>query len=447
MADLSGIDKLTLSSAINFDRTSTAVGINSAGETIIGVTSTAAPRAIVLDSDDVVDGRVIWVKDESGGAATNNITVSTEGAETIDGAATFVISTNYGVMGFYSDGSNWFTIDSEGSAGGLTYFTESEDSGTQITDSLTATGTNANFAIVPNGTGAIIAGIPNGASTGGNARGNYAVDLQTYRTSGTHVASGTTSVIAGGQVNISSGNSSTVGGGKGNDATGDYSTVAGGFNNSATATSSSVTGGTGCNATGFWSAVAGGGNNTASGVYSFIGAGYGNAAAGDGSAVIGGARGTSRGINGIVTFSASYSPIANSVGVTQISFLALGVETTDATATVLTSDGDAATTDNQIILPNNSAFAFKGQVVAGVTGAGDSKSWDIDGLIKRGANAASTTLVGSNATSSHADAGASTWSVALAADTTNGGLKVTVTGQAATTIRWVCKIETTETTY
>ena len=35
----------------------------------------------------------------------------------------------------------------------------------------------------------------------------------------------------------------------------------------------------------------------------------------------------------------------------------------------------------------------------------------------------------------------------IAADTTNGGLKVTVTGQATTTIRWVCKIETTEMTY
>jgi hypothetical protein len=35
----------------------------------------------------------------------------------------------------------------------------------------------------------------------------------------------------------------------------------------------------------------------------------------------------------------------------------------------------------------------------------------------------------------------------LTADTTNGGLAVTVTGQAGTTIRWVCKLETTEVTY
>jgi hypothetical protein len=45
------------------------------------------------------------------------------------------------------------------------------------------------------------------------------------------------------------------------------------------------------------------------------------------------------------------------------------------------------------------------------------------------------------------DAGAVLWAFTLTADTTNGGLKVTVTGQTATTIRWVAKIETTEVTF
>jgi hypothetical protein len=45
------------------------------------------------------------------------------------------------------------------------------------------------------------------------------------------------------------------------------------------------------------------------------------------------------------------------------------------------------------------------------------------------------------------DTGASTWIAAISADTTNGGLAVTCTGQASTTIRWVCKVETTEMTY
>jgi len=139
--------------------------------------------------------------------------------------------------------------------------------------------------------------------------------------------------------------------------------------------------------------------------------------------------------------------VANSLGVSQAALLVLGRQTTDATPTVLTSNPSAAGTNNQIILPNNSAYFFKGEVVSGVTGGGNSKGWKIEGLIKRGANAASTTLVGSTVTSPFGDAGAAGWVIAVTADTTNGGLAVTFTGQVATTIRTVAQIRTTEMTY
>jgi hypothetical protein len=45
------------------------------------------------------------------------------------------------------------------------------------------------------------------------------------------------------------------------------------------------------------------------------------------------------------------------------------------------------------------------------------------------------------------DVAAATWVLAITADTTNGGIAVTVTGAAATTIRWVSRIETTEVTF
>jgi hypothetical protein len=134
-------------------------------------------------------------------------------------------------------------------------------------------------------------------------------------------------------------------------------------------------------------------------------------------------------------------------GVSQAALLVLGRQTTDATATVLASNSSAAGTTNQVILPNNSAYYFRGEIVSGVTGGGNTKGWTIEGVIKRGANAAATTLVGSTVTSLYADAGAATWTIALSADTTNGGLAVTFTGQAATTIRTVCQIRTTEMTY
>jgi hypothetical protein len=128
--------------------------------------------------------------------------------------------------------------------------------------------------------------------------------------------------------------------------------------------------------------------------------------------------------------------------------LILARQTTDATPTVLASTTSAAGTTNQVILPNNSAYFFRGEVISGVTGGGNTKGWTIEGVIKRGANAASTALVGTpTVTSTYADAGASTWTIAVTADTTNGGLRVTFTGQASTTIRTVCQIRTTEMTY
>lgn len=57
---------------------------------------------------------------------------------------------------------------------------------------------NMNLVLSPRGTGALIAGpVPDGTAVGGNARGQYAIDLQTYRTAATQVASGVNSVVIG----------------------------------------------------------------------------------------------------------------------------------------------------------------------------------------------------------------------------------------------------------
>jgi len=48
------------------------------------------------------------VKDAGGNATANNITIVTEGAETIDGEANAVISTSYNSLTLYSDGTNLF---------------------------------------------------------------------------------------------------------------------------------------------------------------------------------------------------------------------------------------------------------------------------------------------------------------------------------------------------
>jgi hypothetical protein len=239
-------------------------------------------------------------------------------------------------------------------------------------------------------------------------------------------------------------------------ASGDWSVVGGGIANQATGIASFVGGGGGLVFSG--AGVAG---NLASGGGSFVGAGMGNTASGIAASILGsrniansayatalGTYSTTRGIAGNVAFGANQAPLAASVGLCQAGLLVLATQTTDATATVLASTSSAASTTNQVILPNNSAYFFTGEVVAGVTGGGNTKGWKIEGVIKRGANAASTALVGTpTVTSTYADAGASTWVIAVTADTTNGGLAVTFTGQAATTIRTVAQIRTTEMTY
>ena len=79
------------------------------GDRVIGV-NRAGAVTITLPTAEVRKGRVYTIKDESGAAASNNITVATEGSETIDGASTDVVDINYEAKSYYSDGTNWFTM-------------------------------------------------------------------------------------------------------------------------------------------------------------------------------------------------------------------------------------------------------------------------------------------------------------------------------------------------
>ena len=339
---------------------------------------------------------------------------------------------------------------------------------------------NMDIALFAKGNGATLAQVPDGTVAGGNKRGTGATDWQKNRTAATQVASAQYGTIAGGSENTAGTfDYATVGGGQSNTSSGVYATIAGGNLNVASSAYSfvgggqsnlaqtnnhaAVCGGSGNTASGGQSVVGGGASNVASGVTSTVSGGNTSTASGDTATVAGGRqnlanggfsfigggrRGSARSIDGYSVFPACNIPIANAAGVTQSALLLLARETTDATATVLTSNTSAAATTNQVVLPNNSAYSFSGEVIAGVTAAGDTARWTIDGAIKRGANAASTAMVGTpTVTMTHFDAGAATWVVAVTADTTNSGIAVTVTGAAATTIRWVCRINTTEMTY
>jgi hypothetical protein len=104
-------------------------------------------------------------------------------------------------------------------------------------------------------------------------------------------------------------------------------------------------------------------------------------------------------------------------------------------------------------LSNNGAWSFNVLIIARTNTAGGAVAmFERRGCITRGANAASTALVGTIETvgtdkgtnSGNPPAG---WDVTIDADTTGGGLRITVTGAAATNIRWVARIDTVETIF
>jgi hypothetical protein len=338
-------------------------------------------------------------------------------------------------------------------------------------------------------------------------------------------------VVVGGGNNQATGAYSFIGGGgdagtaaSRNTASGDWGVVVGGRLNTVTGAGSFVGGGNNNNNSSSAPniVIGGGAFNNATAQYGVVAGGLGCNATGQFSSIVGGYSGTTRGISGYHAQPYCAVPIASGAGVSQGGMLILGRQTTDATPTALASDSGAVGSTNQVILPNNSAYFFTGEVistarfslattatsgaagtatitfaaqtvapfvvgqtivVAGVTPVGYNgtftvtacttttveyanattaaqtvagtvtatsltKGWTIEGAIMRTSAVGGTRLVGTpTVTSSYGDTGTSAWDIAVTADTTNGGLTVTFTGAAATTIRTVCQVRTTETTY
>lgn len=376
------------------------------------------------------------------------------------------------------------------SAGGLTNFTEAEattsPNNTVYVDSLTAAGstTNVDVAIVPKGNGALLSAVPDSLTSGGNKRGQYAVDWQMLRNANYRIASGNRSVIIGGYNNGAT-NTYSIVGGESNQSLGYASVVFGasnlantnaaygvclGSNNQNDGQSSVCLGDSNTITSGRGAALAAGGNNTVSTTGGYQTAlGYFNTASGNVAAVIGYenissgtasmAFGRQSTASGEMAVSIGYN--AHTFGITgrfayasgqegtrgdaQTSKFVLHERTTGNTATTLTTDSGAASTTNQVILSNQSAYRFKGTIVGKQSGSTNASVWDVDGFIVRGANAAATTLIVGNV---NLVSNTPAWGTpTLAADTTNGGLQVQVTGAAATNIQWTAVIETTEVIY
>lgn len=260
-----------------------------------------------------------------------------------------------------------------------------------------ASGTDSNIVGVgvgPKGTGSFQLQATDSTSAGGNARGTNAIDLQTNRSAATQVASGTNAVAIGNN----------------NTSTSSSSVAIGGFN---------VASGTGTYA--FGSSV------TASGTR--------------GGAV--GFQATDRGRTGSLVH-ANGQRAATGDAQALVSTLLRGTTTDAATGVRLTSDAGAAGSANVVNLANTTALRFRILLVAMVANT-SAKEWIIHGLARRGASAATTAFpTAAGITSTYGDAGLSTCAVSCTADTTNGGINLTVNGVAATTIQWCAFVQAVE---
>lgn len=386
---------------------------------------------------------------------TNNnndaITIDPNGSETIDGQTTFILRRGEGTQ-VICDGITWYA----GNKKTMRMYAENISFGDGDFRPI-ATGISA-FAIGRN---------PSATNSNSFAIGTLAsatgVNAHAIGTSST--ASASLSFAIGGGATASSSNSLALGvnsAGNGSQAvTGSGAMALGGSRASGTdsfaaaiANNTSNYGATGANAVSIgYFAKASANYSMALGVYSIASAVgsiaistdhqalYTTSASAANSVAIG--AGASSAIVGKFSYASSSF---TDLGEAQTGIYVLIRGTTNATATVLTTNGSAPGTTNQVNPPNNSAYAFTGTVVARRQAAGgtESAAWKIEGLIRREANAASTTLVASTVT---AISNAPGWTLALSADTTNGGLKIEATGAASTNIRWVATVQTSEVTY
>lgn len=213
--------------------------------------------------------------------------------------------------------------------------------------SLSATGgtTNVFFALTTSVNGGTVqAQIADSTATGGNARGGFAFDFQTGRTSATQVASGTSSSIVGGYANTASASYATVVGGNTNAASGTASFIGGGQSNTVSVNYGAILGG-------YQNSI----SSSASG--SVILGGRANTADYQNQVILGGYGGSGNSTLNLVVF-----PTANPLGASTTDALigagqvAYTYADSNAQPGYATINGSAVSANNQINLRTNSVY-------------------------------------------------------------------------------------------
>lgn len=140
-------------------------------------------------------------------------------------------------------------------------------------------------------------------------------------------------------------------------------------------------------------------------------------------------------------------PSSGSAGLTISNSRVISRTTTiDAASSALTFDGAAPSASNQLILQNDSTVTFSILVTARRTDvSNESAGFKFEGVIDRNTIAGTTNFVGTPVKTELAKDSAS-WDCNISIDVINGGLRITATGEANKTIKWVAVCNTAEVT-
>lgn len=315
-------------------------------------------------------------------------------------------------------------------------------------------------ALVPKGQGATLNCVPDSTPTGGNKRGQYVTDFQRARSNANQIALGNYSAILGGKDNRAEGLYSAILGGLNNRVYSNYGTVVAGTNNqvSINATYSGILAGQNNSITSAHAVIGGGSSNAITGAGAAVLGGTLNGANGENSAILGG---STNGLDGALSSclggQGAYDrsvigaqvwggAVSGGGGALQRANYLLAALTSTNTPTLLTTDNGTyggSLTPNTLVMQDNSVYFLNVRILARNLSTGLVLSWMGDLVFKRGTGVAAVTRMG--ATSLTQIAGDTSMTVpTVTADTTLGGIKVTVTGANSVNIQWLCHIETLE---
>ena len=102
---------ITIPGGGGFSRTAVTSTITaSVSSVILGVSAGSAIDIRLPSAGDYTAGQNFIVKDESGNAHTNNITIRTSGGQTIDGASSIVLESPFAAVNIYSNGTDKFFV-------------------------------------------------------------------------------------------------------------------------------------------------------------------------------------------------------------------------------------------------------------------------------------------------------------------------------------------------